>query len=63
MTYRETFNLATALQRLAIIAYPAEDDTGYPNDEIALNMGKIAGLCHQIKQKCLDLDPTIREIR
>jgi hypothetical protein len=61
MTPRETFNVATAIQRLALISYPITEGHGYPSNQIALNMGKIAGLCHQIRQECLDLDPSIRE--
>jgi len=48
------------MQVLALINYPIMEDSPFPSDEIALSMGKIAGLCHNIKQACIDLDPTIR---
>ena len=59
-TPKKTFQLANAMQVLALINYPIMEDSPFPSDEIALSMGKIAGLCHNIKQACIDLDPTIR---
>lgn len=60
MTPRHCFRLATAIQTIAVSAHPVDDQNFYPNAEIALLMGKIAGLGHRVKTICIDLDPSIR---
>lgn len=59
MTPLECFRLATAIQAIATVSYPCDEQNDYPSDEIALWMGEIAGLAHRIKNGCINIDPAV----
>jgi hypothetical protein len=56
MTPCETKNLANAIIQLATVSYPTNEDHNYPTDDIAFEMGQIAGHAARVINHCYVLE-------